>query len=48
MARILIKGGSVVTMDPAIKELPRGDVLIEDGKIAAVKPSISALSLIHI
>lgn len=42
MARILIKGGSVVTMDPAIKDLPRGDVLIENGRIAAVGPSISA------
>ncbi|MBX3553938.1 MAG: amidohydrolase family protein [Pseudolabrys sp.] len=42
MARILIKGGSIVTMDPAIKDLPRGDILIENGKIAAVRPTIAA------
>ncbi|MCW5682878.1 MAG: amidohydrolase family protein [Pseudolabrys sp.] len=41
MARILIKGGSIVTMDPAIKDLPRGDILIENGKIAAVRPTIA-------
>jgi cytosine/adenosine deaminase-related metal-dependent hydrolase len=29
-------------MDPDIGDLPRGDVLIEDGKIAAVRPEISA------
>jgi len=42
MSRILIKGGSVITMDPTIKDLPRGDVLVEDGRIAAVRPSIAA------
>lgn len=42
MARTLIKGGSIVTMDPAIKDLPRGDILIENGKIAAVRPTIAA------
>jgi cytosine/adenosine deaminase-related metal-dependent hydrolase len=29
-------------MDPDIGDLPRGDVLIEDGKIVAVRPEISA------
>jgi cytosine/adenosine deaminase-related metal-dependent hydrolase len=29
-------------MDPDIGDLPRGDVLIEDGKIVAVQPEISA------
>ena len=38
MRRILLKGGSVVTMDRQIPDLPRGDVLIEDDRIAAVAP----------
>jgi hypothetical protein len=29
MGRILIKGGSIISMDPAIKDLPHGDVLVE-------------------
>jgi hypothetical protein len=29
MTRILIKSGMVVTLDPGIGDLPRGDVLIE-------------------
>ncbi|MCC4315261.1 amidohydrolase family protein [Streptomyces malaysiensis] len=32
----LISGGHILSMDPAIGELPRGDVLVEDGTIAAV------------
>ena len=40
--RILLRGGQVITMDPAIGDLATGDVLIEDGKIAAVQPSIEA------
>ncbi|GAA0921014.1 amidohydrolase family protein [Virgisporangium aurantiacum] len=40
--RILLRGGQVITMDPAIGDLATGDVLIEDGKIAAVEPSIDA------
>lgn len=42
MGRIHIKGGSIISMDPAIKDLPRGDVLVEDGNIAAVAPWLSA------
>jgi cytosine/adenosine deaminase-related metal-dependent hydrolase len=42
MSRILVKAGSVVTMDPAIKDLPRGDVLIENDRIAQIAPSIAA------
>lgn len=42
MARILIKGGSIVSMDPKVGDLARGDVLIENGKIAAVAPALSA------
>ncbi len=40
--KLLIRGGTVVSMDPAIGELPRADVLIEDDRIAAVQPDISA------
>lgn len=40
--RTLLQNGTVVSLDPAIGDLPRGDVLIEDGRIAAVGPSIQA------
>jgi 5-methylthioadenosine/S-adenosylhomocysteine deaminase len=38
--RTLIKGGYVVTLDQHLGELVAGDVLIEDGVIADVAPSI--------
>ncbi|MGW4529070.1 amidohydrolase family protein [Amycolatopsis sp. NPDC004378] len=38
--KTLVRGGRVVTMDPAVGDLPRGDVLIEDGRIAAVAPAL--------
>jgi cytosine/adenosine deaminase-related metal-dependent hydrolase len=41
MAKKLIRGGSVLSMDPQIGDLT-GDVLIEDDKIVAVEPDISA------
>ena len=37
----LIRGATVVSMDPEIGELT-GDVLIEDDKIVSVEPNISA------
>ncbi|WP_410614614.1 amidohydrolase family protein [Amycolatopsis sp. lyj-109] len=40
--KTLLRGGLVVSMDPALGDLPRGDVLIEDGRIAAVAPEIDA------
>ncbi|GLZ54488.1 amidohydrolase family protein [Actinomycetospora sp. NBRC 106378] len=40
MARTLIRGGHVLTMDPALGDLESGDVLVEDGVIAAVAPSL--------
>jgi cytosine/adenosine deaminase-related metal-dependent hydrolase len=40
--RTLIRGGTVLSVDPEIGNLPRGDVLIEDGAIAAVQPAINA------
>jgi cytosine/adenosine deaminase-related metal-dependent hydrolase len=39
---MLISGGCVVTMDPRLGELPQGDVLIENGRIAAVAPRLDA------
>jgi 5-methylthioadenosine/S-adenosylhomocysteine deaminase len=40
--KMLIRGGHVVSVDAAIGNLARGDVLIEDDKIVAVEPSIEA------
>lgn len=42
MSRILIKGGSVVTMDANTRDLPQGDVLIEDECIAAIGYALDA------
>lgn len=42
MDRTLIRGGIVVTMDPAVPDLRQGDVLIEGDRIAAVAPAIEA------
>ncbi|MEV5958502.1 amidohydrolase family protein [Streptomyces sp. NPDC051987] len=39
--RVVLRGGTVLTMDPRLGNLPRGDVLIEDGVIAAVAPDLS-------
>lgn len=40
MSRILVSGGHVLTMDPVVDDLPRGDVLVEDGTITAIAPSL--------
>ena len=40
--RTLISGGTVVSMDPAVGDLGRGDVLISGGVIAAVAERIDA------
>jgi 5-methylthioadenosine/S-adenosylhomocysteine deaminase len=42
MSRTLIKGGCVITMDRQVGDLPQGDILIEEGRIAAVAPALSA------
>ena len=42
MTRLLIRDGWVLTMDAAVGDLPAGDVLIENGRIAAVGHSIVA------
>jgi 5-methylthioadenosine/S-adenosylhomocysteine deaminase len=38
---LLIKGGNVVTVDPAIGDLPVGDVLVRDGSIVDVGPHLA-------
>ena len=38
----LLRGGHVVSVDPTIGEIPRGDVHIRDGVIVAVRDGISA------
>jgi 5-methylthioadenosine/S-adenosylhomocysteine deaminase len=40
--RTLVRGGMVISVDPAVGDLPRGDVLIEDGRIAAVAATVDA------
>jgi 5-methylthioadenosine/S-adenosylhomocysteine deaminase len=40
--RYVIKGGAVMTMDPAVPNMARGDVLIEGKKILSIAPSINA------
>ena len=40
MSRILITGGAVVTMEPGLADLPRGDLLVEDGIIRALAPRL--------
>ena len=39
--RILLKGGTIVTMDPKVSDLVKGDLLIEGTKIAAIAPEIN-------
>jgi 5-methylthioadenosine/S-adenosylhomocysteine deaminase len=34
--RMVIRGGFVLSLDPEIGEIPAGEILVEDGKIAAV------------
>ena len=41
MAKLLLKSGIVVTQDAGLGVLPKGDVLIADGRIAAIAPSLS-------
>ena len=40
--RTLIRGGTVLTQDPVLGELPKADVLIEGDEIAAVGPDLAA------
>jgi len=40
--RLLIRGGSVVSMDPDVGDIPNADVLVEGDSIAQIGPDISA------
>ena len=40
--KLLIRGGTVITMDPGLGTLPQADILVEDGVIAAIEPQIDA------
>ena len=40
--RILLKGGTIISMDAKVGDLAKGDVLIEGSKIAAIAPEIPA------
>jgi cytosine/adenosine deaminase-related metal-dependent hydrolase len=40
--RILLRGGTVLTMDPSLGDFPRGDVLIENDTIIDIGPDLSA------
>ena len=41
--RTIIRGADIVTMDAALGDLPASDILIENGAIAAIGPSLQAL-----
>jgi 5-methylthioadenosine/S-adenosylhomocysteine deaminase len=40
--RILLKGGTIVSMDPKVGDLVKGDLLIQGKKIAQIGPSIQS------
>jgi len=40
--RYLIRGGAVMSMDPAVGDFPQADVLIEGKKIVAIGPNLKA------
>jgi 5-methylthioadenosine/S-adenosylhomocysteine deaminase len=40
--RLLIRGGIVLTMDPSLGELANADILVEDDRIKAIGPNLSA------
>jgi 5-methylthioadenosine/S-adenosylhomocysteine deaminase len=42
MGKILLRGGTVISVDPQIGDLPQGDVLIEDDRITGVDANIDA------
>src|SRR6476646_6951141 len=42
MTKLLLTSGIVVTQDRSLGVLPKGDVLIEDDRIAGVAPTLSA------
>ena len=47
MSLMLIKGGRIVTMDAPTRDLPQGDVLVENDRIAAIGPALTEWTTIH-
>jgi hypothetical protein len=45
--RYVIRGGSVMTMDPKVKDLPQGDVLVEGTKIVDIGQTLRARRRCH-
>ncbi len=41
-SRLLLKGGTVITMDPAVGDFETGDVLVDGSRIAEVGPDLEA------
>jgi 5-methylthioadenosine/S-adenosylhomocysteine deaminase len=41
-ARVLIRNATIISVDPKIGDLHRGEILIEDSRIAAIAPAIAA------
>ncbi len=41
-SRMLLKGGNIVSMDAQVGDLKVGDVLIDNGRIAAIGPNLAA------
>lgn len=39
--RVLVRGATIISMDPDVADLPRGDLLIEGSRIEAVAPDLS-------
>lgn len=46
--RILLSGATILSMDAATGDLPRGDILVADGTIAAIAPRIEAGDAEHV
>ena len=42
MARTLVRNATIISVDPKVGDLHRGDILIEGSKIAEIAPSITA------
>ena len=45
---ILLKGGTIITMDPVIGDFAKGDLLIQGKKIIAVGPNVKAPPQTHV
>ncbi len=44
--RILLKGGTIISMDPKVGDYARGDLLIEGERIAEIGPNINATATV--